>query len=801
MAAKKSQDQLILERSNSYLQKLSDLHVYVVPVDIWRERFNNLLNQSVTETVSLGIIRVPPDMRLVDVREEIVQQLEGVAPQDYVFLRSCGRSLTRLKSKQEYQLKVKHCLPPVAYAPELFLLESSALNYGSDTDSRSQSSMRQLHVSDRDTPHGHRGYGSFRDGYRSPGNKSFREKDGYSGRDNHDRYGQPDKWRSRSRRNKNGETDHQRALTSRTDRSGDRASPYKHTTSLPKINPTSPTESRGPTPEFEQSGAKWSSSGPAPRQSRYETQDPYSDRSDRSRGPGDPLGTARQSHPSGRRDGYDGPRRADINKYGENFPPDDRREEYPDYRDKPQETPRREAKQTYSERVPYDSEKGPPTSPRSHPRRVDRSSDYGGKDRSDNYNKLNQSDPEQEGPGDEVGRSDNAPPSPTGQPRSSKSRGRFGPQSTSYTTNTNDDSGIAELSPDDHYRTGNRDNYNEENERRRRDLQNRLNRDRVDADQQDDDLLDDYRFEDIADRDQIDRERFEHDDEYRHQWVEEEKRKREEERRRKDDGRYDHDGDPDRDRTSDQDRSPDRNRDKSQDRGRNRYDDRKKMERTASDDELARYPSPPELRMQSPLQTERLTTSARQRKKDEKEKLLKDLEAARESRKNTEREREELVKKAKQLQSKTQNRRNHARDVWKKRYFEEKKKTPPLEEQMNRMRQELDAVHRKLMITLEGPKEKNVRFGDVKPSLKNNYVIQCTRLQHEIEDLRRRVENAKMKLTAEMKLRNQAEAELRALRAELTQKKITLTLARNQQFAALSPVIEPIPQAPMTSRG
>lgn len=36
-------------------------------------------------------------------------------------------------------------------------------------------------------------------------------------------------------------------------------------------------------------------------------------------------------------------------------------------------------------------------------------------------------------------------------------------------------------------------------------------------------------------------------------------------------------------------------------------------------------------------------------------------------------------------------------------------------------------------------------------------------------------------------LRNQAEAELRALRAELVQKKINLTLTRSQQFAALSP--------------
>ena len=81
-----------------------------------------------------------------------------------------------------------------AYAPELFLLDSSALNYGSDTDSRSQSSMRQLHINDQDTPHGHRGYNSFREGYRSPGTKSFREKDAYPGRDNYDRYGQPGKF-------------------------------------------------------------------------------------------------------------------------------------------------------------------------------------------------------------------------------------------------------------------------------------------------------------------------------------------------------------------------------------------------------------------------------------------------------------------------------------------------------------------------------------------------------------------------------------------------------------------------------
>ncbi|XP_046566987.1 uncharacterized protein LOC124275462 isoform X3 [Haliotis rubra] len=336
------------------------------------------------------------------------------------------------------------------------------------------------------------------------------------------------------------------------------------------------------------------------------------------------------------------------------------------------------------------------------------------------------------------------------------------PRSATYTTNTNTDSGIADsgVSPEDQYNRG-RDNYEDELARKRRDLGNRLANDKFDA--YDDDA---FRFEDMEDRDQIDRDRWERDREYRRRWIEEERRRREDElearKKRQEAGEEDDDD-----------------------------DDRKKMKRSESEEELARYPSPPELRMDSPRDTE----SARQRTRQERDRLMHELENAREGRKHTEKEREELVKKAKMLQNKTQNRRNHARDIWKKRYFEEKKKTAPLEEQTNRLKHELDSIHRKLMSALEGPKEKNIRLGEPKPSLKNNYIILCTKLQHEIEDLRRRVENAKMKLTAEMKLRNQAEAELRALRAELTQKKINLTLTRNQHLAALNPSGE-VPSSP-----
>ena len=60
-----------------------------------------------------------------------------------------------------------------------------------------------------------------------------------------------------------------------------------------------------------------------------------------------------------------------------------------------------------------------------------------------------------------------------------------------------------------------------------------------------------------------------------------------------------------------------------------------------------------------------------------------------------------------------------ARDMWKKRYFEEKKKTMPLEEIVNRCQGELEALHRKLMSMLEGPShEKKYNIGANPPSQK-----------------------------------------------------------------------------------
>ncbi|XP_033101233.1 uncharacterized protein LOC117104480 isoform X2 [Anneissia japonica] len=173
--------------------------------------------------------------------------------------------------------------------------------------------------------------------------------------------------------------------------------------------------------------------------------------------------------------------------------------------------------------------------------------------------------------------------------------------------------------------------------------------------------------------------------------------------------------------------------------------------------------------------------------------LLLDLEEMREQRLAIEQRREDLVRKAKTLQSRTQDRRNKApfgregkdgsltRDYWKKQYFEEKKLTNPLEDHINKLRQQVEQAHRKLITMMEG----RMQAKKIPPSQKNNHKINIAKSQHDLEDLRRRVENAKMRLTSEMKLRNQAEKELRNLKNELTQKKIHVTLTRSQQLAIL----------------
>ncbi|XP_026178984.1 spermatogenesis-associated protein 1 isoform X2 [Mastacembelus armatus] len=154
-----------------------------------------------------------------------------------------------------------------------------------------------------------------------------------------------------------------------------------------------------------------------------------------------------------------------------------------------------------------------------------------------------------------------------------------------------------------------------------------------------------------------------------------------------------------------------------------------------------------------------------------REEVIEEIKLVREERKQLEWTRQELLRKGKDLLAQNRHRRNQARDGWKKKYFETKKATAPLEENLRNLRQELETFYNKLLHQLQVRDNRGKPRRQGRSSIKNELIIQIMTESHEIDDLRRKVEDAKMKLITEIKLRKQAATELRALKAELAQKK------------------------------
>ncbi|XP_025027329.1 spermatogenesis-associated protein 1 [Python bivittatus] len=157
--------------------------------------------------------------------------------------------------------------------------------------------------------------------------------------------------------------------------------------------------------------------------------------------------------------------------------------------------------------------------------------------------------------------------------------------------------------------------------------------------------------------------------------------------------------------------------------------------------------------------------------------LNKQLQHIKIERKHLEKTREELVKKVKALIQQHKLRRCYARDSWKKKYFEMKKVTISSEEVLNKFQENLELHHQKVLRQLEArdtKKKRNILTQTA--NSKNNVIIQITTLQREIDQLKRKLDNAKMKLVIEIKMKKQATSDLQALKAELVHKKVQSSL-------------------------
>ncbi|XP_042536316.1 spermatogenesis-associated protein 1 [Dipodomys spectabilis] len=158
----------------------------------------------------------------------------------------------------------------------------------------------------------------------------------------------------------------------------------------------------------------------------------------------------------------------------------------------------------------------------------------------------------------------------------------------------------------------------------------------------------------------------------------------------------------------------------------------------------------------------------------ERQKIIEQMKQVREERKYLENVREELNKKVEKLFEQSKLKRYQACDNWKKKYLETKKVTSSLEEVLTKLREDLELYYKKLLMQLEAReiKMRPKNLANISDS-KNNLIIQITEVQHAIDQLKRKLDTDKMKLIIEVKMRKQAISDLRTLKTELAQKKIS----------------------------
>ncbi|XP_028966341.1 dentin sialophosphoprotein-like [Galendromus occidentalis] len=179
-----------------------------------------------------------------------------------------------------------------------------------------------------------------------------------------------------------------------------------------------------------------------------------------------------------------------------------------------------------------------------------------------------------------------------------------------------------------------------------------------------------------------------------------------------------------------------------------------------------------------------------QQRHEEMEKLRAKLDTLRSERQECEVQKEEMVKHVRSLHAKLIQEKEAVHELWRKRYLEEKKLTPKIEEESAKWRLELERIHKDMITKVEGrdPNDAKSPFSRLEePSNKVSYKIMVARLLQEIEDLKRRLETTKLRLGAEAKLRAMAEKDVRTLREDLIQKKIQVTLTRKETDSVIAP--------------
>lgn len=103
--------------------QLVDLHVYIIPKNVWKDRQNLVENEAMEQAISAGFVRVSQNLTIQELRQYILNICgqDDDFPKEFIYLRSVGRCLARVKPQQETDLRVKNYRPPITFAPEVNL--------------------------------------------------------------------------------------------------------------------------------------------------------------------------------------------------------------------------------------------------------------------------------------------------------------------------------------------------------------------------------------------------------------------------------------------------------------------------------------------------------------------------------------------------------------------------------------------------------------------------------------------------------------------------------------------------------
>ncbi|CAF3387333.1 unnamed protein product [Rotaria socialis] len=693
--------------------QLVDLHVYIIPKNVWKDVQHLAENEAMDEAMSAGFVHVSPNMKICDLRQSIAQLCgtESFFPRDFIFLRSVGRCLTRVKPRQETELKVKNYRPPQTFAPEIYLLEGRHEDYAHIPCASPALSSSSYMFGNRN-----RNHSDHDDDRLSPTRptKSFHRRPMRGGKHYLPAVNAQD---SLSQYPSSG----RQSWTKLTQIGSD---PEESSTNISHV--TSIVSRELSKLKEEQERLRQRQAELERMRRAAEDKKAQSEREEEER-------RRQQQALTGRED-------------------EERR-----HRQEKAEAERRRLEQEKAEAARRRLEQEKAEAAR---RRIEQeaaatkiqASYRGFKDRQAFRERKRRLDPvlevEKESQASfknqSIHRRSLLIPTPIGSSVSQILTRSSSIGSTSYPDSSNTTQ--PETSRSKHESTESIDSNSSsllsmKNQRRK-------NKSNLSAHSKTQETVDTEPFTIDSPRHSSNTRKLPHDNENNRSQTNNKL--------------------PKSSRKSFRRPTPEIDPEKR------KIDDEIELERREAEAKRRRQLEEEEQKRKARELEDQRRRELAKRQREDPDTLRARLQELRARRVDLEKIREEVIKHLKNIHNRITLRRKEARDMWKKKYFIEKKKTPTLEERVLLLKTELDQIHKRTIQTIDGEAKHATQVGYTKEADVGNLIVQVTRTHHDIQDIRHQVEQAKLRLTTDVKLRNQAENECRSLRHELNQAKMNL---------------------------